>query len=157
VHGGLQAAVAEEVIALRPATRADLERVAAIEREAGHERWDAQAFAAELGPERSRFWVAESAGEVVGFCVAWLVLDEAQLQNIGVAPREQRRGVGRALVARLVEEARRAGARWIDLEVREGNAAARALYGALGFVENGRRRRYYADTSEDAVLMRLAL
>lgn len=91
---------------------------------------------------------------------AWIeyrvVADEAELIEIAVAPRARRRGHGRRLIAHLVDDARGRGVGAIHLEVRAGNRAARALYTACGFIDVGRRRRYYAD-GEDAVVCSLTL
>jgi ribosomal-protein-alanine N-acetyltransferase len=72
------------------------------------------------------------------------VLDEVQLLSLAVAPEFRRHGVGRTLLARLLEDVRAAGVRRLTLEVRESNAAAQALYRGLGLVPEGARPRYYA-------------
>jgi ribosomal protein S18 acetylase RimI-like enzyme len=74
--------------------------------------------------------------------------DEFEILNLAVAPESRRRGLGRALL--LAALAR--GGRWF-LEVRESNAAARALYGSLGFREIGERRAYYNDPPEKAIVL----
>ena len=76
---------------------------------------------------------------------------------IAVEGKSQRRGVARKLFSSLAEELGRSGVAEIILEVRAGNEPAQGLYRSLGFVEEGRRRGYYADPVEDAVLMRLRL
>ena len=101
--------------------------------------------------------VAEAEGLVVGFVVASLVADSAELESIAVASEAQRRGVGAALARALMERVRLAGATEIVLELRASNRAAGSLYGRLGFGEVGRRRGYYANPEEDAVLLRLGL
>jgi len=115
--------------------------------------------AAELARKYARLWVARrEPGEApVGFVLVLDVADEAHLLDLVVEPSMRRRGVGRALVERVISETRRSGARVVLLEVRASNAAARALYGSLGFVECGVRPRYYSDKDEDAILMRLEL
>ena len=70
-------------------------------------------------------------------------MDECQLYNIAVLPRWQRVGCGRRLLQALLDEVKAAGVIGCVLEVRESNAAARALYQALGFVESGKRKAYY--------------
>jgi ribosomal-protein-alanine acetyltransferase len=100
----------------------------------------------------------ESFGRVVvGFAGASVVLPEAELETIVVAREWQRRGVARRLFAALVEELSAAGVQDVHLEVRGSNGAAMGFYRTLGFVEMGRRRGYYADPVEDAVLFRLKL
>ena len=103
--------------------------------------------------------VAEDAGSgaVAGFVVARLIPPEAELESIAVAGDFQRKGVARGLFSALAGVLEQSGIAEIMLEVRAGNASALGLYRCLGFVEEGRRRSYYADPVEDAVLMRLRL
>ncbi|MEI2688579.1 MAG: ribosomal protein S18-alanine N-acetyltransferase [Anaerolineae bacterium] len=91
--------------------------------------------------------------ELVGYAGYWLLEDEANLMNIAIAPAWQGQGWGEYLLreslARMVER----GARVCTLEVRVSNLTAQALYRKLGFVVTGRRKRYYQDNGEDALLM----
>ena len=68
-------------------------------------------------------------------------------------PAARRRGLGRRLLLLALQAGRKMGMQKAILEVREGNVAALALYRASGFVQAGRRRRYYADTGEDALVL----
>jgi ribosomal-protein-alanine N-acetyltransferase len=114
-------------------------------------------FPAELQRSFGLLRVARSEHEVLGFLLAWRAADELHLTDLGVSASQRRRGIGRLLVSGLLAEGRTSAARVVVLEVRAGNGPALALYGALGFVELGRRARYYADTGEDAVVMQLEL
>lgn len=114
-------------------------------------------FAAELARSYGLLLVARQHGEIAGFLLAWRAADELHLTDLGVTARARRRGVARALVEQLCVEGRQRGSRVVLLEVRESNHAARALYTAAGFEELDRRKRYYSDTGEDAVVMRLEL
>ena len=100
---------------------------------------------------------SQDAGRVLGFAVAGLILPEAELETIVVAPQHQRRGLGAFLVRALAEELRKVQVSELILEVRASNRTAVGFYRAYGFEEAGRRVRYYADPEEDAVLMRLKL
>jgi ribosomal-protein-alanine N-acetyltransferase len=139
----------------------DVDRLAEIA--AGLEQapqWPRSAYASLLDRAGSRIaLVAEDAesGSVAGYVVARLILPEAELESIAVAGEFQRRGVARGLFSALREALGRSGVAEIMLEVRAGNGAGQGLYRFLGFVEEGRRRGYYADPVEDAVLMRLRL
>jgi ribosomal protein S18 acetylase RimI-like enzyme len=82
---------------------------------------------------------------------------QAELETIAVAPRSRRRGLARRLFGDMVEEFKVKGITEVILEVRASNRTALQFYGALGFVETGRRSRYYADPVEDAILMRLGI
>lgn len=97
-----------------------------------------------------RVWRARAAGAVVGWLVVREGPDAREVLHIEVAPHARRGGVGRALLEVIL------GGPPVWLEVRDSNVAARALYGQLGFVIDGRRPRYYptaAGGREDAVLM----
>jgi ribosomal-protein-alanine N-acetyltransferase len=150
---------------------ADLEcvlKIAESLREAPH--WAPAAYVAAMDGTHVPFRVAlvaecgEAQGEdargetaVVGFLVAAIVADEAELETIAVVETEQRRGVGRKLLRALVRELRTQKVGSLNLEVRASNRRAIRFYSAQGFGETGRRERYYADPEEDAVLMRLSL
>jgi ribosomal-protein-alanine N-acetyltransferase len=114
-------------------------------------------FAAELARSYGRLRVARESAKILGFLLAWRAADELHLTDLGVTAPARRRGVARALIEELCAEGRRSGARVVLLEVRESNHAALALYRALAFEEVYRRARYYADTDEEAVVMRLEL
>jgi len=145
--------VAGRPVTLRPGLAVDVPRLADIDAHSPGGGWATAAFEQELGLTWSRTVVAETEGEVVAFAVYWVVAGELELLNVAVHPSARRQGIGRTLVAHLAAEARELGASRILLEVRRGNAGARALYTALGFVESGVRRGYYDDGAEDAVLM----
>ena len=83
--------------------------------------------------------------------------DEGEIADVAVAPSARRRGVARTLIERVAADLMREGVRSLYLEVRESNLAARALYGAMGFTQVGRRRGYYQLPSEDALLLRKEL
>ena len=78
---------------------------------------------------------------------------ELEILNLAVEPTARRRGCGRRLLLLALQAGRKMGMQKAILEVREGNVAALALYRASGFVQAGRRRRYYADTGEDALVL----
>ena len=103
------------------------------------------------------FLVAEQRGAVAGYVIAHGAADEGEIMNLGVAPAHRRRGVGRALVARVLSLLAGGGARVVFLEVRESNAGALRLYQSLGFAEVARRARYYRRPVEDAVVLRAAI
>ena len=98
-------------------------------------------------------FIAEIDEQVCGYSVVAIAVDIGELQSVVVNQSVRRSGVGRALCMRAMEWARDRGAKSVELEVRESNGAALALYRALGFVEQGKRRKYYRGPEEDAVLM----
>jgi [ribosomal protein S18]-alanine N-acetyltransferase len=91
---------------------------------------------------------------IVGYAGLHLIGPEADVQTVAVAADHQGTGIGRQLVRALVAQSRHRGAGTVHLEVRADNAAALALYRALGFESDGRRRGYYG-AGQDAVLMTL--
>ena len=101
--------------------------------------------------------VAENAGAIQGFLIARSIGHECELENIVVAEGSQRHGVGSALMGALINGVRDRKAKSIFLEVRESNAAARALYETCGFSISGRRQLYYREPAEHAVLYTLTL
>jgi ribosomal-protein-alanine N-acetyltransferase len=104
-------------------------------------------------------WTCRIEGTLVGYAVMMLVLDEAHLLNLTVAPEWQRRGHGSAVLCHLFAVARTHGAKRMFLEVRPSNASGQGLYRKLGFETIGRRRGYYpaGAVREDAVVMALTL
>lgn len=134
------------------ATVADLDAIDAISQASVPGSWPRQAYADELTRPHATVDVARVAGAVVGFAVTWAVAGEVELLVIATDPARRRQGVGHALMAAVCAAADGAGARLIALEVRAGNAAARALYARHGFAVATTRRAYYAD-GEDAVVM----
>ena len=143
---------------IRPMVPGDAERVAALERACNPMPWTAEAlrpYAGEGGAETRKLGaVAEIGGEVAGYLCAHQGYGEAEILAFGVEPGRRRRGAGGALLAHVMDllRSRRCGA--VFLEVRRGNLPALSLYRAAGFREVGVRKGYFADTGEDAVLMR---
>jgi ribosomal-protein-alanine N-acetyltransferase len=144
--------------ALRAAGEGDLPRLAAIERSAHAHPWSDAQLARELANAYATVLAAEPAGggELQGFVVYWVLHDELHVLDVATAPEARRQGIGRALLEAAHADGLRRGARRALLEVRRSNAAAIALYRALGYLHDTVRRGYYAD-GEDAVLMSLAL
>jgi ribosomal-protein-alanine N-acetyltransferase len=132
----------------------DIPAVQAIEREIFLTPWPRNAYHRELGQNHQAWYVVlRQEDGVVGYGGLWKVGDEAHVTTIGVRSRDQGKGYGRGLFAALVLHAYALKARWITLEVRISNDHAIRLYEAFGFRIIGRRRAYYTDNSEDAVVM----
>ena len=123
-------------------------------------KWTREAYLAAIDPAgspRRIALLARESEETAGFSVASFILPQAELEAIVTAVPFQRRGVARNLVDFVVKYLRAEGVSEVLLEVRASNLPALAFYRAAGFVESGKRPRYYAEPVEDAILMRLEL
>ncbi|MFZ5591519.1 MAG: ribosomal protein S18-alanine N-acetyltransferase [Bacillota bacterium] len=135
-----------------------LEQVLEIERLSFPIPWSRQAFEFELTRNDFAFYlVLMDADRVVGYAGMWVVIDEGHITNVAVHPDWRGRGLGRRLLQELIRQAKQKGVLRMTLEVRQSNQVARRLYSTLGFVEGGRRRKYYSDNNEDAIIMWLEL
>ena len=101
--------------------------------------------------------VVEEDSQVKGFLIGRVLGDEWEIENVVVAEKVRKRGLGAALVGEFVKIAREEGGQMVYLEVRESNVAARRLYEGRHFVRTGRRKTYYRDPEEDAILYALRL
>ena len=145
-------------LSIRPATVADLPAMMSLEKHsATAAHWSAKQYEDLFrgsSPGRVALTVLEDS-RVQGFVIARVLGDEWEIENIAVAGPARRRGLGTRLLGELLDMARSRGATAMFLEVRESNQAARALYEKWAFLESGRRRTYYQDPQEDAILYRL--
>ena len=91
--------------------------------------------------------------KILAYAVMYSCLDEADLANIATLPEIRKQGFGATLLDKALEISRSAGVLRTFLEVRESNTPARSLYLSRGFKEIGRRRNYYRDPKEDAIIM----
>ena len=129
-----------------------LEGVAMLERLCFGEPWSAKALELLLGD--GAFAVVCTEGQdVLAYGGMLSVLDEGQVTNIAVHPDHRRCGLGRRVLETMLEEAERRGLTEISLEVRASNHAAISLYEQAGFSVVGRRRSFYKQPTEDALVM----
>jgi [ribosomal protein S18]-alanine N-acetyltransferase len=153
---------------IRVAKRQDLDTVVALERNTvGAPHWTEREYAAILNTDREAdtvrrcLLVAEGEDGLMGFAVGKVVgLGKgatAELESIVVEEGKRRQGLGRMLGEAVIAWSQMQGAESLELEVRADSTGAIALYTGLGFVVTGRRRAYYHEPVEDAVLMRLEL
>ena len=152
------AAFAIRDITYRPMHEGDLDDVLAIEREAYEFPWSREIFrnCIRIGYSCR---VLEFEGKVDAYGMLQIAADKARLLNLCVRRKLHRRGLGRRLLALLMEVARSHRSHAMVLEVRPSNAAARRLYDSMGFAEVGVSRGYYPARTgrEDAMLLSLAL
>ncbi len=145
------------MIQIREMTRADVSRVAALEKECFADAWSEASIAAELDNPLSLWLVAVREELVIGYIGSQTVPDESDMMNVAVSPDARRMGVARALICALCESLRERGSRRLSLEVRVSNDAARELYRQLAFEQVGLRRGYYRNPKEDALILSKAL
>jgi len=141
---------------IRKMTLEDVPSVVELDQKSFSLPWPERSFRFELTENpASRCWVAELNGKLVGMIVVWLVVDEAHVATIATHPDFRRQGIGQKLLSHALQKLLEQGAQSSFLEVRESNIAAQAMYRKFGYEETGRRRRYYKDNDEDAILMNL--
>lgn len=125
-----------------------------IERECFSIPWSRAEIAKEIKSNTlAAYFVAEADGKIVGYAGLWHIINEGHITNIAVLPEYRRLGVGRALLGALTGYAKQKEMIGLTLEVRMSNEAAQRLYTSSGFKPEGFRKKYYADTGEDAVIM----
>lgn len=135
----------------------DLPRIMQIELETFTMPWSETTFRGLLRRRDSDLFVAELNGVIVGYSVFWAVTDQGELGNVAVEKESRGKGIGRKLIETVLASAAERGVREIFLEVRKSNFSAQALYGTFGFYEVARRKNYYLEPREDALVMRLDL
>ncbi len=143
---------------LRAAVPDDLEAIMALERASfPTDAWSDAMMREELSSPHGRYLVYEVAGRIVGYAGLRAVrgAKDADVQTIALAASSRGRGRGRALLRALLTEAAGLGVHDVFLEVRADNPVAQALYASEGFLEVGRRPRYYQPDDDDAVVMKL--
>lgn len=140
-------------VEIREARRADLDAVAELERVSFPVPWKREYFESEIGaPFRMNLVARDDRGRLAGYVFCAFAGGEVHVNKIAVAPEARRRRLATRLMDDVFAYAREIAAEEIYLEVRVSNAPARLFYEGLGFVEAGRRARYYLD-GEDALVM----
>lgn len=160
-----RAALDPEGITILRMSEHDLLEVVEIEEQSGLSRWGWAAYYAELlGANRDLMLIAKplhsaiiESAPVAGYIVARETAGELHINNVAVRSEYRRRGIGAALLGRILQEAGRRNAKAAFLEVRSTNLAAQALYEKCGFRAIARRTDYYSEPREDAVVMSLTL
>ena len=128
---------------------AELERICF-----GTEAWSEKSVTSELNNPLSFWLVAVDGDRIAGYVGSQTVLDESDMMNVAVHPDYRKQGIATALIVGLVEELRKRGSRCLTLEVRASNENAISVYQKLQFQEVGRRKNYYRNPKEDALILR---
>ena len=138
---------------LRKITPDDAEAVAALEAQCFAMPWSREDFWRETRNELAEYIVGEMNGQLVAYAGAWVSFNQAEVMHVAVAPELRGQGVGTILFGALIEAVKRRGAKSVTLEVRPSNVAAIKLYENFGLRSVGRRKGYYLDNGEDALIM----
>lgn len=144
------------MIKIRSLQEKDLLCVTEIARQSFSTPWSLKSFETELLNTHSILKVAEVNGEIVGYIVLRIILDEAELLSIAVKPDFRQNGIATALIKNVVDEMKNI-IKICFLEVRMSNYAAIRLYEKSGFKKIGVRNRYYILPEEDAIIMKLEI
>lgn len=134
-------------------TTEDIPELVALDKTAFPKPWSENMFLNEIRNESARYWVIRTEGKVTGYGGFWIIAGECHITNIAVHEDFRHVGQGRAMMEHLIAMAKLYGAHGITLEVRPSNAVALNLYRNHGFVQEGRRKHYYEDNKEDALIM----
>ncbi|MDE6618875.1 MAG: ribosomal protein S18-alanine N-acetyltransferase [Clostridiales bacterium] len=141
-------------VTVRKAEHSDAHNIAAAEQAYIDCPWTENQIVEEIS-SGAVFLVAEANGEFCGYVSGEVTADECEISNIAVVEQYRRMGVGKTLLASLLNELTVRGVHSVFLLVRDGNVSATALYQSLGFTRVGRRKNYYK--GKDALIMRLNL
>ena len=129
-------------------------QIARLEEICFSEPWSEKSIASELENPLALWLVALDGETVAGYIGSQTVMDETDMMNVAVHPEYRRQGIGEALVMALIRQLQQTGSRNLSLEVRTSNVSARNLYEKLGFIQVGKRPRYYRNPREDAYILR---
>lgn len=129
-------------------------QVAALEKLCFRDPWSENSVASELNNPLSLWLVAVDGERVAGYVGSQTVMEESDMMNVAVHPDYRKQGIATALIVGLVEELRKRGSHCLTLEVRASNEMAISVYRKLDFQEVGRRKNYYRNPREDALILR---
>ncbi|WP_425803648.1 ribosomal protein S18-alanine N-acetyltransferase [Desulfitobacterium sp. Sab5] len=132
----------------------DLEAIMKIEHASFPTPWSQRSFESELRDnEYARYFCLLDQNKVIGYMGIWFILEEGHITNVAIAPEHRGRRLGEFMMRTIMRQMLSEGMERMTLEVRESNLSAQRLYERLGFVMAGRRKGYYSDNQEDALIM----
>lgn len=140
-------------VTVRAMKAEDAAAVAEMEHQIFSDAWSERGVLASAANPQTICLVAEKGGRQIGYLIAYMAADEAEIARIATVKEQRRKGVGAALFARLEDSCQEHTLNRILLDVRKGNASARSFYAKQGFTEDGMRPQFYENPKEDAVLM----
>jgi ribosomal-protein-alanine N-acetyltransferase len=139
--------------AIREMSLDDLDDIIEIEKLSFVSPWTKRLFEETLISPISTSFVMKKGAEALGYIVLYSVADEAHILNIAVHPHYRGKGCASSLIKHVLDCFEGKGVHEFFLEVREGNMAAIKLYQRFGFEKIGKRKKYYSETNEDALVM----
>ena len=142
-----------ENITIQRMTQDDIEETARLEKLCFSDPWAKENFREELKHRFSIPLVVRSGQTIIGYMCLWHIEDQMEIANFAVSPDFRRRGIGREMMEKVLWEANERGCTSLILSVRESNLPAIGLYTSHGFVERHRRKGYYREPDEDAIVM----
>lgn len=131
----------------------NIEAVLKLEKLCFGEGWTSTPFDKELLRPDCSYFVALDSGNVVGYSGSWTILEELHVTIMAVHPKYRKNKIGQMLLTNLIREGLKSGAKWVTLEVKASNIPAQKLYEKFGFTVKGRRKQYYQQDREDALIM----
>lgn len=137
----------------RPMEKEDAAAAADISRLCLEESWDEKDFLESLEKDCAVLSVAEKDGKVIGYSVFYVAADQSELESVAVIPGERQCGAATGIMEYSLQRVYERGVRIITLEVRESNTAARGLYEKFQFEILGKRKRFYQNPQEDALIL----
>ncbi len=144
---------AVDELEMKPMGVEDLNEVMDIEESSFPTPWTLGIFMREFDLEFSHRYVFDLDGTVAGYIVFWLIEGEAHIMSVAVRRDLRRQGIGTEVLQRSLAKAKDLGGKYVFLEVREHNGAGIRLYRKMGFRVVYKRKGYYTDTKEDALIM----
>ena len=142
---------------VREMKEVDGEAVAKLEAQIFSDAWSEKSILETLNQTQAFIVVAEHENVIVGYCIVYFVLDEAEIARIAVDSSRRKQGVGQEILKKTCQICKEKGIERLLLDVRESNANARKFYKAFGFDEDGIRKNFYDNPKEHAVLMSMLL
>lgn len=141
-------------IEIAPMSEQDIDDIVELESLCFNVPWSRDAFVNELTQnERAMYIIARHNNNVVAYAGMWKIFEEGHITNIAVHPQYRRKGVGSQLIEYMINMARKNNIKRMTLEVSVANIGAQNLYYKFGFCREGIRKKYYADSQEDAIIM----
>lgn len=131
----------------------DVDEVLHISNLSLKESWSRESLLKEVTNPLAKYFLIKDDKTILGFAGVWIIFDEGHITNVAIHPEYRGKGLGEYLMNSLIEGCKSLKCNSITLEVRESNLPALKLYEKLGFKVAGKRKRYYSDNGEDAIIM----